>query len=82
MAASNTFDIVETTIADIHTAYENGTLTARQLVQMYLDRIEAISRTLGIKYVFARSDSQPGPLIRGALRSKRQILSHSRHEST
>lgn len=41
MAASNTFDIVETTIADIHTAYENGTLTARQLVQMYLDRIKA-----------------------------------------
>ena len=40
MAASNVFNVVETTIADIHAAFENGTLTARQLVQMYLDRIE------------------------------------------
>lgn len=41
MAASNIFNIVETTIADIHAAYRSGTLTARQLVQSYLDRIEA-----------------------------------------
>jgi amidase len=33
------FDIVETTIADIHAAYKAGALTVRQLVQMYLDRI-------------------------------------------
>ena len=39
--ASNIFNVVETTIADIHAAFEAGTLTARQLVQMYLDRIEA-----------------------------------------
>ena len=35
------FRIVETTITDIHAAYKSGTLTGRQLVQMYLDRIEA-----------------------------------------
>ena len=33
------FNIVEATIADIHAAYLAGTLTARQLVQGYLDRI-------------------------------------------
>jgi amidase len=33
------FDVVETTIADIHAAYKAGTLSVRQLVQMYLDRI-------------------------------------------
>ena len=38
------FKIVETTITDIHTAYKSGTLTARQLVQMYLDRIEAYDK--------------------------------------
>jgi Asp-tRNA(Asn)/Glu-tRNA(Gln) amidotransferase A subunit family amidase len=35
------FELVETTIADIHAAYRAGTLTVRQLVQMYLDRIAA-----------------------------------------
>jgi Asp-tRNA(Asn)/Glu-tRNA(Gln) amidotransferase A subunit family amidase len=33
------FDIIETTITDIHEAYQAGTLTVCQLVQMYLDRI-------------------------------------------
>jgi amidase len=44
MAASNVFNVVETTIADIHAAFQAGTLTARQLVQMYLDRIEAYDK--------------------------------------
>ena len=35
------FQLVEATIEDIHAAYNAGTLTARQLVQLYLDRIEA-----------------------------------------
>ena len=35
------FNIMETTIEQIHAAYKSGQLTARQLVQMYLDRIEA-----------------------------------------
>ena len=38
------FNVVETTIADIHAAYKAGTLTARQLVQMYLDRIAAYDK--------------------------------------
>ena len=41
MATSNIFDVCETTIADIHAAFQSGALTARQLVQIYLDRIEA-----------------------------------------
>jgi amidase len=39
------FDVVEATIEDIHAAYKAGTLTARQLVQTYLDRIAAYDKT-------------------------------------
>lgn len=39
-----TFDVMETTVAEIHGAYASGDLTARQLVQLYLDRIEAYDR--------------------------------------
>ena len=41
MDTAKTFDVAETTIADIHAAFRSGALTARQLVQIYLDRIEA-----------------------------------------
>ncbi len=44
MSGADVFPVVEATIADIHAAYRNGTLTARQLVQMYLDRIAAYDR--------------------------------------
>jgi Asp-tRNA(Asn)/Glu-tRNA(Gln) amidotransferase A subunit family amidase len=33
------FDIVETTVADVHAAFAAGTLSSEALVQMYLDRI-------------------------------------------
>jgi amidase len=38
------FQIVEATIDDIHMAFRFGTLTARQLVQSYLDRINAYDK--------------------------------------
>jgi Asp-tRNA(Asn)/Glu-tRNA(Gln) amidotransferase A subunit family amidase len=38
------FDVVEATIAEIHQAMQDGRLTARQLVQLYLDRIEAYDK--------------------------------------
>lgn len=41
------FDLVrsdEATIADIHAAFKDKTLTCRARVQMYLDRIEAYDR--------------------------------------
>jgi Asp-tRNA(Asn)/Glu-tRNA(Gln) amidotransferase A subunit family amidase len=38
------FSVLETTIDDIHSAYKSGQLTCRQLVQMYLDRIEAYDK--------------------------------------
>lgn len=34
------FDVMETTIDEIHAAYKSGKLTSHQLVQLYLDRIE------------------------------------------
>jgi amidase len=39
-----TFDVMEATVAEIHRAYASGDLTARQLVQLYLDRIDAYDR--------------------------------------
>jgi Asp-tRNA(Asn)/Glu-tRNA(Gln) amidotransferase A subunit family amidase len=38
------FELLETTIADVQAAYQSGALTCRQLVQMYLDRIEAYDK--------------------------------------
>ena len=38
------FHLQEATIASIHAAYAAGTITARQLTQLYLDRIEAYDR--------------------------------------
>ena len=39
-----TFNLLEATIADVHAAYRAGQLTARQLVDMYLERIEAYDK--------------------------------------
>ena len=45
MAQTNApFNVVETTIDDIHGAYKSGQLSCRQLVQIYLDRIEAFDK--------------------------------------
>ena len=38
------FNILETTIDQVHAAYKSGELTCRQLVQMYLDRIAAYDK--------------------------------------
>ena len=38
------FEIMETTIDQVHAAYKSGKLTARQLVQGYLDRIQAYDK--------------------------------------
>lgn len=38
------FNVMETTIDDVHKAYTAGTLTAHRLVQMYLDRIAAYDK--------------------------------------
>ena len=38
------FNVLETSIDAIHAAYKSGELTCRQLVQMYLDRIEAYDK--------------------------------------
>ena len=38
------FEIIEATVADVHAAYAAGALSARQLMQSYLDRIEALDQ--------------------------------------
>ena len=38
------FRLMEASIEDIHNAYQSGELTSRQLVQLYLDRIEAYDK--------------------------------------
>jgi Asp-tRNA(Asn)/Glu-tRNA(Gln) amidotransferase A subunit family amidase len=43
-ACTPDFQVEETTIAEIHAAMEAGRLSAEQLVQMYLDRIEAYDK--------------------------------------
>src|SRR6185503_8733049 len=43
MAQTN-FNVVEATIDDIHAAFKSGQLTCRQLIQMYLDRIETFDK--------------------------------------
>ncbi|MBI4292068.1 MAG: amidase [Betaproteobacteria bacterium] len=44
MKTHESFNAVETTIGDIHAAYKSGQVTARQLVQIYLDRIDAYEK--------------------------------------
>ena len=45
MANSNSsFNIVEATVASVHAAFAAGSLTARQLVQAYLDRIASLDQ--------------------------------------
>jgi amidase len=44
LASIKPFDVLETTIADIHSAYRSGSLTARHLVEMYFDRIAAFDK--------------------------------------
>lgn len=39
--STSKFELVETTISDIHRAFRAGTLTSEQLVKAYLDRIQA-----------------------------------------
>jgi amidase len=42
------FPIVETTIDDIHTAFRDGSLTCRALIQMYLARIAEYDQPAGL----------------------------------
>jgi amidase len=55
MASSQCFSVVEATIA-IHAAYCDGSLTARQLVQAYLDRVAHMTRKLPLYRSCSLSD--------------------------
>ena len=41
MLVDQKFNLIEATIADVHAAFERGALTARELVELYLARIDA-----------------------------------------
>ena len=43
-AAEGDFEVIETTIADVHRAFRNGSLTSEQLVNIYLDRIRTLDQ--------------------------------------
>src|SRR5579885_3180435 len=43
-SGAKSFDVMEATIETIHSAYKSGRLTSHQLVQLYLDRIEAYDK--------------------------------------
>lgn len=43
--ASIGFSVIETTIEDIHKAYRSGDLTCRELVEIYLERIEKFDKS-------------------------------------
>jgi Asp-tRNA(Asn)/Glu-tRNA(Gln) amidotransferase A subunit family amidase len=58
--ARSWFNVLEATIDDIHSAYKSGQLTARQLVQIYLDRIETYD--------------QKGPAINAIITVNREAL--------
>jgi amidase len=42
--ANQPFNVIEATIDSVHSAYRSGQLTARRLVQLYLERIEALDK--------------------------------------
>jgi amidase len=44
MPAGQTFKIIEATIDEVHAAFQRGELTARELVELYLMRIEVMTR--------------------------------------
>jgi Asp-tRNA(Asn)/Glu-tRNA(Gln) amidotransferase A subunit family amidase len=44
MTQNQPFHLLEATVEDIHNAYKSEQLTARQLVQLYLDRIDAYDK--------------------------------------
>ena len=59
------FNVLETTIDDIHGAYKSSQLTARQLVQTYLNRIEAYNKQ--------------GPAINAIITLNPNALDEARH---
>ena len=59
----DTFDVLETTIAEIGAAYRSGVLTVRRLVETYLERIEAFDRS--------------GPTINSLISTNPDVLSEA-----
>jgi Asp-tRNA(Asn)/Glu-tRNA(Gln) amidotransferase A subunit family amidase len=49
--SGHAFAVVETTIAEIHRAFQAGELTSRTLVERYLERIEAYDQPTGLNSI-------------------------------
>ena len=63
--ADTAFNVVETTIDGIHEAYKARTVTCRQLVQMYLDRIDSFDKK--------------GPMLNALITVNREALLEASH---
>jgi len=50
-STTNRFHLVEATIADIHSSIRSGAITCRQLIQLYLRRIEAYDQPTGLNSI-------------------------------
>lgn len=48
---SDTFILEEATIADIHKAFRNGSLTAEKLVNLYIARIQKYDQSTGLNSI-------------------------------
>lgn len=47
------FNVIEASIEQVHRAYSNGSLTAEELVQIYLDRIDKLDKPTGLNAITA-----------------------------
>ena len=60
------FELLEATIEDVHEAYRAEQLTCRQLVQLYLDRIEAYDKNgpiLAVSPNIVQGSAKMGPIF-------------------
>ena len=62
-AQAQSLALEEATIASVHAAFEAGELTCTELVQAYLDRIEALDRSTGLNAIVV---THPGARERAA----------------
>jgi amidase len=64
--AAGRFDVVESTIDDLHSAIRDGRTTCRAVVQAYLDRARAYN---GACTALVTKDGAPVPAVKGLIRA-------------
>lgn len=74
-----TIDLMDASISELETAMEKGELTAEQLVQMYIDRINAYDKSLNLNSIItinskALDEAKELDKERAAGKNKRKTL--------